>query len=373
MEERILELEDQLNASTNWETTDASFSANTTQTEALSQSFTANTQTELEIFEPRQKEVLEEEISLLRQQIDFQNDEIERLRVIESENARQRPEEFESRLHSLQKLLDTREAQIEKLHKEINTREGQIERLQTEWISPEQRIELDDQIGSLRHQIAFLEEEINRLQRLGSENSNQIREDYEARLNSMQNLLTAREAQLEKLQTEWVSPEQRIELDEEISSLKHQTAFQEEEINLLKSVETESNLKIGELKEKINTLQEQLTTREAQLEKFQVEWLNPDQKLELEKEIATLKQRVVLQEENLISLKELKEENLEKQNQEELEKRLNNLQNLLTERDVQLEKYKTMVESTLGSSTTEVVDLEASLHKGHKKLRVKNF
>uniref|UniRef100_A0A914BUQ8 GRIP domain-containing protein n=1 Tax=Acrobeloides nanus TaxID=290746 RepID=A0A914BUQ8_9BILA len=62
LEERILELEDQLNASTNWETTDASFSANTTQTEALSQSFTANTQTELEIFEPRQKEVLEEEI-----------------------------------------------------------------------------------------------------------------------------------------------------------------------------------------------------------------------------------------------------------------------------------------------------------------------
>ena len=141
------------------------------------------------VAQPEIFEVLEEEISLLRQQIDFQNDEIERLRVIESENARQRPEEFESRLHSLQKLLDTREAQIEKLHKEINTREGQIERLQTEWISPEQRIELDDQIGSLRHQIAFLEEEINRLQRLGSENSNQIREDFEARLNSMQNLL----------------------------------------------------------------------------------------------------------------------------------------------------------------------------------------
>lgn len=91
----------------------------------------------------------------------------------------------------------------------------------------------EDKSKQLESEVVGLQTELNQVkatqERAVSEEYNQ----FQSQIHDLEQLLEARETQLAKFQQDWLSPEARLDLGDQISSFKHQVAFQEEEIKRL--------------------------------------------------------------------------------------------------------------------------------------------
>lgn len=235
---------------------------------------------------------------------------------------------------------------------------------------------METEKSELEERIIELEEQLNQPQSIRSDvPKTNINIQTEAEFVDPAQKLELEE-QLTSLRLQLASQEaieaEKLQLLHEISRLNHQIINKNEELELMKSIKNETlqrEIEMDSIKEEMLETEENLRQEKEKAAKFEDEVIILRQR---EEELLQLEhQNVVKFQEEIGSLKakiaeyeeKLREIQIESREKKVFEEKVVNLQKLLSERDEQLERFKTMMEG----SPTEVVELEANLHKGHKK------